>query len=626
MKKILTGSFDEAGNSSYDTVKIMKINTIREIISFHAEHTPNSVAIIGLNDHPITYKHLNDHIQELVLNLNDFGIGHNDCVAIVMPNGPMLAAAFLAISSAAVSAPINPAYTTSEFEFYLSDLKAKAVAVQKGSNSPVLSVARGLGIQILWLEEIDDSPEGLFSIRGEFLVEKGKTTGPSRMSDDALILHTSGTTSRPKIVPLTQKNLCNSASNIQATLNLTSSDRCLNIMPLFHIHGLVAAVLASLNAGASIVCTPGFLAPEFFKWLDLFKPTWYTAVPTMHQAILSRADNNLDSIVRNPLRFIRSSSSSLPPVIMRGLEHKFNAPVIEAYGMTEASHQMASNPLPPASRKAGSVGIPAGPEIAIMSEDENSLLPVGTPGEIVIRGQNVTLGYRNNPEANQKSFTTGWFRTGDQGYFDDEGYLFITGRLKELINRGGEKISPREIDEVLLTHPDILQAVTFAIPDEKLGEDIAAAVVLNGAQVTENELRKYVSDRLAPFKVPVRIIQLEEIPKGSTGKIQRIGLAQKLGFNNEIVKQPQIQNELIQPQTDTEKIISEVWKQVLDIPEAGINKRFRDLGGDSMLATLVHLKLETIFNMQIPLTDLFGAPTIADQAVVIEGQKSKKYG
>jgi oxalate---CoA ligase len=301
-------------------------------------------------------------------------------------------------------------------------------------------------------------------------------------------------------------------------------------VPLFHIHGLIAAVLSSLAAGASVICTSGFNALKFFAWLDEEKPSWYTAVPTMHQAILARAPRNGDIIARSKLRFIRSSSSSLPPQVLRELEDTFGVPVIESYGMTEASHQMASNPLPPGARRPGSVGLAAGPEVRIMDE-AGRLLPPGEIGEVVIRGPNVTKGYENNPTANANAFANGWFRTGDQGVLDDEGYLTLTGRLKELINRGGEKISPREVDEILMDHPAVAQAVTFALPHDKLGEEVAAVVVVReGKEVGERELRDFCAKRLADFKVPRKVVFLAEIPKGATGKLQRIGLAEKLGL------------------------------------------------------------------------------------------------
>jgi|TARA_B100000749_G_scaffold67057_1_gene50115 acyl-CoA synthetase (AMP-forming)/AMP-acid ligase II len=301
-------------------------------------------------------------------------------------------------------------------------------------------------------------------------------------------------------------------------------------MPLFHIHGLIAAVLGSIHSGASVNCTPGFNALKFFVWLEEIRPSWYTGVPTMHQAILSRAGRNQKIIDDVKLRFLRSSSASLPPQVMQDLEKTFDAPVIEAYGMTEAAHQMACNPLPRGSQRPGSVGLAAGPKVSIMNQ-EGELLSPGDIGEIVIQGENVTSGYLNNEQANASAFTNGWFRTGDQGHIDKEGYLTLTGRLKEIINRGGEKISPREVDEILLDHESVAQVVTFAIPHQKLGEEVAAAIVLeDGEELDEKSLRNYAATRLADFKVPKKVVFLEEIPKGPTGKLQRIGLAEKLGL------------------------------------------------------------------------------------------------
>jgi acyl-CoA synthetase (AMP-forming)/AMP-acid ligase II len=390
-------------------------------------------------------------------------------------------------------------------------------------------VAERLGIGILRLVALRDGPAGSDRIECE-AVGAPAAAELERGEDAAQFLHTSGTTSRPKLVPLRHANLAASAAHIGATLKLAEADRCLNIMPLFHIHGLVAAVLSSLAAGGSVFCTPGFNALKFFYWLGEARPSWYTAVPTMHQAVLARAGRNGEAVAEAQLRFIRSSSASLPAQVMAELETTFRCPVIEAYGMTEAAHQMASNQLPPGKRKPGSVGPAAGPEIAVMATD-GRLLGQGETGEVVIRGPNVTAGYEKNPDANLAAFAHGWFHTGDQGVLDADGHLRVTGRLKEIINRGGEKISPLEIDDVLMDHPAVAQVVTFAMPHDKLGEEVAAAVVLReGSAADESEIRDFASGRLADFKVPRRIVILEEIPKGATGKLQRIGLAAKLGL------------------------------------------------------------------------------------------------
>jgi oxalate---CoA ligase len=469
--------------------------------------------------------------RSTVETLNSVGLGRGDRVAIVLHNGPEMATSFLCVAAGAATAPLNPGYRAEDLEFYLGDLEAKALVLEAGVDSPARATAKKMSMPVLELTADRTRGAGWFTLSGD---AKGTPArgGMGEKEDPALFLHTSGTTSRPKLVPLLQRNLLASAENIGRTLALTRDDVCLNIMPLFHIHGLIAATLSSLAAGASVSCTPGFNALKFFHWLDEGRPTWYTAVPTMHQAILARAGRHRDVIARSRLRLIRSSSASLPAPVMVEMEKTFGVPVIEAYGMTEASHQMASNPLPPLARKPGAVGLAAGPEVAILDEDWK-VLPQGEVGEVAIRGPNVTPGYEANPEANATSFRDGWFRTGDQGVLDEEGYLRLTGRLKEQINRGGEKFSPLEVDEVLASHPAVAQALTFAMPHDKLGEEVAAAVVLReGATATERELHDFCARKLPHFKVPRKVVLVKEIPKGATGKLQRIGLAEKLGLGS----------------------------------------------------------------------------------------------
>ena len=505
----------------------MTTNSFKTVAALLRAGDPLAPAIGAPDRRTMTRGELLRRIEKTGGALRAFGIRQDHAVAMVMSNGPEMAAAFLAVASWATAAPLNPAYRADELDFYLDDLHAKVLIIEGGLDSPARAVAARRNIPVIELTPDESGPAGSFTLSIPFADAGMPRPDPD---DVALVLHTSGTTSRPKIVPLRQRNLTASARNIAATLALTPQDRCLLVMPLFHIHGLVGALLSSLHAGASAHCPPGFHTLKFFAWLDQCEPTWYTAVPTMHQAVLARAPRNAEVIARRRLRFIRSSSASLPPQVMKQLEETFGCPAIESYGMTEASHQMASNPLPPRPRKPGSVGIAAGPEVAIMDHDGN-LLDRGQVGEVVIRGENVTAGYANNPKANAEAFTNGWFRTGDEGVIDADGYLSLTGRLKEIINRGGEKIAPREVDEVLMAHPAVAQVVTFAMPHKNLGEEVAAAVVLHDGQpVTEPELRRFVAEHLADFKVPHKIVFLPEIPKGATGKLQRIGLAARLGL------------------------------------------------------------------------------------------------
>jgi acyl-CoA synthetase (AMP-forming)/AMP-acid ligase II len=481
---------------------------------------------------PLTYGALRSLVADTVTALNARGIGRGDRVAVILDNGPEMAATFLAVGAGATAAPLNPAYRAEEFEFYLTDLRARVLLVARDRDTPAIDVAARLGVPVVRLVAHPGGGAGSFRLEfPESLTERDSAPPQLARPDDiALVLHTSGTTSRPKIVPLSHANVCASAHNVRESLRLTASDVGLGVMPLFHIHGLIAALLAPLSAGGAVFCSPGFSALRFFSWMAEGRPTWYTAVPTMHQAILARAGRNADVVASHRLRFIRSSSSALPPTVIADLERTFGVPVIEAYGMTEAAHQMASNPLPPRVRKPGTVGPGAGPEVRVVDE-QGRTLPAGSTGEIVIRGDNVMRAYENNPQATRDGFFDGWFRTGDLGTMDEDGYLAITGRLKEIINRGGEKISPREVDEILMEHPAVHQCVTFAVPHDMLGEDVAAAIVLKeGAHAEDRELRQFASVRLADFKVPRRILIVKEIPVGATGKLQRIGLARKLGL------------------------------------------------------------------------------------------------
>jgi len=589
--------------------EVLVIASLRELIRSNSLHNPDADALLAPEGRSSTYGQLSDHVDSVGRSLRALGIERSARVAVVLPNGPDLAAAFLGVAAFAACAPLNPSYRPDEFEFYLSDLGARAIIVPVGADLPVRDVARRLGLTVLDIELSRAPSAGAFTLRAVPAdVESPSDWG--RDEDIALVLHTSGTTSRPKQVPLTHRNLCSSARNIARLLGLSPRDRCLNVMPLFHIHGLVGVVLSSLLAGGSIVCSAGYESTSFAALMNEFRPTWYSAVPTIHQSVLALAKANAAVAAGGHLRLIRSSSSALPPAVMADLEETFKVPVIESYGMTEAAHQMASNPLPPARRKPGSVGLAAGPEMAILGDDGN-LLPPGQTGEIVVRGSNVTAGYANAPEANQAAFRGGWFRTGDLGRMDPEGYFYITGRKKEMINRGGESISPREIDEVLMEHPAVAQAVTFAVPHPSLGEDVAAAVVLQTeATLGEQDLRGFAFARLAEFKVPSRIVFVDAIPKGPTGKLQRIGLHQQFA--------PLLRGEYVAPNGLLETRLAAMWMELLDLPRVGRNDNFFVCGGDSLTATRLAARVRADFRVELSLPTVFRQPTLHGLAVAVE--------
>ncbi|MBD2778130.1 acyl--CoA ligase [Iningainema tapete] len=485
----------------------------------------NHPALVTPEGTTLTYQHLRANVVELVSQLNSFGLQPSDRIAIAMSNGIPMVLTFLATTLCGTACPLNPKYKLEEFAFYYEDTQAKALITLPNVPEPAIAAASPDLLRI-YARVRDNGTINFELVTGKLLPVETPSHQDPDLDDVAMILHTSGTTSRPKRVPIRHRNLIASAQNIVQAYSLSAVDTTLCLMPLFHIHGLVGCLLATMASGGTLVTPDGFNALNFWKLVDLYQISWYSAAPTMHQAILARASRNEAIVKANPFRFIRSSSAPLPPVIIAQMEATFNAPVVESYSMTEAAHLMATNPLPPKVRKPGTVGYGFGVEVGIMDEDGN-LLPQESLGEVVVKGPSVIDGYENNPQANATAFVNGWFRTGDQGTIDSDGYLRLTGRIKELVNRGGEKISPLEVDDVLLRHPAVAEALAFAVPHKSLGEDIHAAVVLKD-QVSEKELLAHCSTMLADFKVPHQIHILDELPRGATGKLQRLSMAKLL--------------------------------------------------------------------------------------------------
>ena len=491
----------------------------------------SDIAVIAPDIGSWSYDELDTEIDRLADILAANGVKPGVPVSIVLINGYEFVATFLAVARAgAIAAPLNPAYTTDEFTFFMEDAGARVAILPNGAH-PAREAAAHLGIKTI---EADlNSSNGhlrvTLSANGVELTSMSDALSPVE-ADIALFLHTSGTTSRPKGVPLRHLNLMKSIDNIKNTYALTPDDTSLIVMPLFHVHGLIGACLSTLNSGGTVVVPSRFSASTFWQQQSETNSTWYSAVPTIHQILLTRADE--DGAPHESFRIIRSCSAALAPTVFDALENRFGAPVLEAYGMTEASHQMSSSPLPPGARFPGTVGQATGVEVAIMA-DENTgeLADNGERGEVVIKGENVMWGYHNNEEANADAFVGGWFRTGDQGILDADGYLTLTGRLKELINRGGEKISPLEVDAALLEHPAVAEAVCFAAPDEMYGECVQAAVVLRD-DCEQKDIQDFCRERLADFKVPDVIYFADELPRTATGKIQRRHVATAFIENN----------------------------------------------------------------------------------------------
>lgn len=496
---------------------LKSVHTLLEVLHFADSHTAVIVPEVGIR---VSYDSLRRQVLAMADALASAGIRRGDRVALALPNGLPAIVSFLAASIAGTAAPLNPAYPYEEFHFFLGDMDARVLICPPVEAEFARSAAADRKIPVFSVEMND---QGIVHMVDP---PKGVSATEPTADDIALVLHTSGSTGRPKRVPLRHSNLAVSAANIANTYALSEEDASLCIMPLFHIHGLMASTMATLLSGGIVVIPTRFNALSFWRTVQEYRVTWFSGVPTMHQLLLARTREKPTDA--GSLRFIRSCSAPLSPEVIHKMEGVFGVPFVEAYGMTEAAHQTTSNPLPPRHRKAGSVGIGAGIRISVMDEKGNHLA-ADERGEVVIQGANVFRGYENNPEANARAFVNGWFRTGDQGFLDADCYLHLTGRIKDIIIRAGENIAPHEIDEVLLKHPAVAAAVAFGFLDPTLGEDVAAAVVLHEpGSVTEASLIKHCREHLAEFKCPKKIHLVESIPTTATGKIRRRVVAELL--------------------------------------------------------------------------------------------------
>ncbi|UFW48280.1 MULTISPECIES: non-ribosomal peptide synthetase [Bradyrhizobium] len=611
LSDIASGAGEGSDGESAETGTFAHIGGLLE---HYARKTPSTPALLAPDRPALTYGGLDELIRHLIRNLRGSGIGPADRIAVALPRGADSALALIAVASSCTCVPVNPDLTADELQRYFSELELTALVTRADMNSPSRDVARALDIAV-----IDFVPGPKDNLGGCAFI--GPTIGPasssgaSRGDDDAFILLTSGTAARPKMVPLTQRNVCLSARNAGRVLSLAPNDRLLNVLPLFHAHGLISGLLTALAAGSSVICTEGFDAASFFGWMRELQPTWYTAVPTIHRALLTAAEADPDRARSSSLRVIRSASASLAPAILNGLEATFGVPVLETYGMTEAASQIAANPFE--LRKVGSVGRAAGPEIAIMDET-GRLLASGERGEIMLRGPNMSRGYYNDEAATRAAYRDGWFRTGDLGYLDADGYLFIVGRIKDVINRGGQKISPLEVEEILLSHPAVLEAGVFAVPHPKLGENVAAVVVLRpNSEATSDQLRQFARKRLAAYKVPSLIRSVAALPKGASGKVKRNALA-------ELIATAKDADEEQLPRNMLETQLAEIWAGLLELSQVGIDQDVFALGADSLAVTQMRSRLRERFNVDFSFEDIFDCATVTALAARIETAASRR--
>ncbi|MBW7971416.1 non-ribosomal peptide synthetase [Bradyrhizobium sp. BR 10289] len=605
LSDIASGAGEGSDGASPET-KIFA--SIGGLLDFYARKTPVAPALMAPSRPALSYGALGERVQDLIRTLRGLGIAPSDRIGVALPRGADSALAMIAVASSGACVPVNPDLTADELQRYFSELELKALVTRSDMNSPSRDVARALDIAVIDFVPGPKDDLGGCAFMGP-VIGPASASGASRGDDDAFILLTSGTAARPKMVPLTHRNVCLSAYNAGHVLSLGPRDRLLNALPLFHAHGLISGLLTALAAGSSVICTDGFDALSFFGWMRELQPTWYTAVPTIHRALLTAAEANPDRVRASSLRVIRSASSSLAPAILNGLEATFGVPVLETYGMTEAASQIAANPFE--LRKVGSVGRAAGPEIAIMDETGRTLAS-GEHGEIMLRGPNMSRGYYNDEAATEAAFRDGWFRTGDLGYLDADGYLFIVGRIKDVINRGGQKISPLEVEEVLLSHPAVLEAGVFAVPHPKLGENVAAVVVLRqNSEASSDQLRQFARKRLAAYKVPSLIRSVGALPKGASGKVKRNALAELIATGDD-------PDEAHLPRNALENQLAEIWAGLLELPQVGIDQDVFGLGADSLAVTQMRSRLRERFNVDFSFEDIFDCATVSALAERIE--------
>jgi acyl-CoA synthetase (AMP-forming)/AMP-acid ligase II/thioesterase domain-containing protein len=567
-----------------------------------ASDTPDAIALLAPGRNPLTYRQLWNHLQSLQ---HALALSSGEVTALVLPPGPELITAFLAVTTTGACAPLDPSLTERECHFYLSRLGARTLIVPHDLPGPAARAAQSLRMRILTMHRAADQPAGVFKLAGP-----GESAhAPGRTTDAALLLFTSATTDSPKLVPLTWPNLEALTIHDSRALQLGASDRLLSLMPLFHLHGL-ATVLTQLSRGGSVICTPGFDPASFPAWLTELRPTWLTSSPPLNRAILALARQHPEIFRDAPLRFIRSATAPSEPQLLSLLEEATGVPVLNGYGLTETGG-VARNTLD--HRKPGSVGRSSGLDLAI-ADPSGNILPAESDGEIVVRGPSVTSGYLDYQEANQSAFRDGWFRTGDLGRMDREGFLFITGRLKEMINRGGRKIAPQEVEAALMSHPAVAEAAACAIPHATLGEDVFAAVVLRpGTSASEPDLRQFAASQLAPFKVPRRIVLIECIPRTSTGKPKRSVLAEQL-------RSPLHRASAAHLLEPLESVLIDIWRRLLGVEQIDIFDDFFDLGGDSLAAAVMLTEAQRALRTSTELlarVDFFDNPTIESLAQIV---------
>jgi acyl-CoA synthetase (AMP-forming)/AMP-acid ligase II len=574
--------------------------TIGEVIRSHVELRPKQAAIVGTNFSAISYRMLQDEIDEVRNSLRLAGFDRDAKIAVAIANSAQAARAMIAITCSATSVPIDSKLTVAEVERCLLILRPQAVLVLRNTDSAARTAAEQRGFPII---------EAIVSQDGSLQLVVPRIGPPVPLNEPdpaapAFILHTSGTSADPNFVPFSHRNMLAVIERLQTWYELTPQDRCLNVSPVYYSHALTTTLLPPLMTGGSVAFPANPTNVDLSEWFSDLRPTWYSAGPTLHLSVLEKAEARSDALTMHSLRFISTAGAPITANVLQRMQAVLGVPVLEHYGSSETA-QIASNRPPPGPSKPGTVGIPWPDIVAIVGADGRPL-PAGHQGVVLVHGPSVTSGYLNAPDLNRSAFVDGWFRTGDIGSIDEQGFLSLHGREKEVINRGSEKISPLEIDQALMSHPGVVQAAAYGVPHPRLGEDVAAAVVLRpGALVSPLELREFLGTKLAAFKVPRRISILDELPKGITGKLLRRRLAESAQekAQHSGLSEERLHADLLQ-----------LWRRILKTENISLDDDFFEKGGDSLLAIDVTLQLQRLIGRPLSESILFQASTVRELA------------
>jgi acyl-CoA synthetase (AMP-forming)/AMP-acid ligase II len=588
--------------------------TIVDVIRDRARVVPQAPALLAPGRTTLTFAMLVEAIDYAIERLHQAGFGRGDRIALALPEGPEMAVAVLAVSGCATCVPLSSELDEASYRVALEALRIDALIVGD-ANTSAAHTADLLGIPVVGVSFDRSGPAGVFRLVAA-TSRSPRGADPPASDDVALVLHTSGTVQRPKAVPLAHRMLVAPALERARQYGLGARDRCLCVRPLFTRGGLARCLFPALVVGGSVVCTPGPRGHSLVEWLAHFAPTFYSGAPAIHRALLDEIEARA-SVPPLALRFILSASAPLPPALAERLERTLGVPVLQGYGMTETG-VVAQNPLPPRRSRVGSVGLPAGNEFTIVGDGDRPL-PPNEIGEIVVRGPEVFSGYENDPAGNEQAFIDGWFRTGDLGHVDADGFLFIDGRAKELINRGGFKVSPSAVDAALLRHPEITDAITFGVPHATLGEDVVAAVVVrNGRALGASAVRDFAVRNLAAFMVPSQIVLIDDLPRSASGKVRRTDIAALL--------QSQLRPPFTAPRGDREALVARVFSDVLGVGSVGAFDNFFELGGDSLRGAQIVTRVNAEARTGLDVGSLFRSPTVAEFASELESAAPARAG